>query len=78
MHFSQRKVMATSGRNHGTDQEPNGINGGAPPSAAREAEAAVYAGLALDLCRGFGLPTTNRRPNHLTSYPTLTNYVAHL
>jgi hypothetical protein len=59
--------MATSGRNHGTDQEPNGINGGAPPSAAREAEAAVYAGLALDLYRGFGLPTTDRRPNHLTS-----------
>jgi hypothetical protein len=46
--------MATSRRNHGTDQEPNGINGGAPPSAAREAEAAVYAGLVLDLCRGFG------------------------
>jgi hypothetical protein len=52
--------MATSCRNYDTAQEPNGINGGAPPSAAREAEVAVYAGLGLEQCRSFELPAPNR------------------
>lgn len=52
--------MATSCRNYDTAQEPNGINGGAPPSAAREAEVAVYAGLGLEQCRRFELPAPNR------------------
>ena len=60
----------------------SGPDQGSPPERSeREAEAAVYAGsagLALDMCRGFGLPTTDCRPNYLTSNPTLTNYVAHL
>jgi hypothetical protein len=70
--------MTTSRRNHGSDQEPNGINGGAPPSAAREVEGAVYAGLALDLGRGFGPFTTERGKNRLTNAVTLINYVANL
>jgi hypothetical protein len=78
MHFSQRKVMATWHRNHGADQEPNGINGGTPPSAAREAEAAVYAGLALDLRCGFGAAHNRSSTKPLDTYPTLSNYVVHL
>ena len=31
-----------------------------PPSAAREAEVAVYAGLGLEQCRSFELPAPNR------------------